>query len=280
MKAATILHSDVLDILFEHRNKQYGAYSLRRAYNTRLYQSLGLVMGGVLLLVAGNYFNFNSRPSGNGLLAGPVKDSIELTHFTIIDPPPPPPPPPAPPPSAPHLPTVDYVKPFIVPDTEKADTMPTTDQLDKNVISNKTAPGDGPVNDNSTAGDGHSKESGPAAAPAPEPEPEGPAIVDHADVMPEFPGGMAALLRFLGRNLQVPENGVEPGQRVRVPVKFVVNREGNLSDVEFPAQTDNMFKKEIMRVINKMPRWKPGLQHGKAVAVYYTIPIIFEVTDN
>jgi protein TonB len=98
--------------------------------------------------------------------------------------------------------------------------------------------------------------------------------------MPEFPGGMAALLRFLGRNLQVPEEGVAAGERVRVPVKFVVNREGQLTDVEFVAQTGEVFKKEILRVIKKMPRWKPGLQHGKAVAVYYTIPIIFEMTDN
>ena len=70
------------------------------------------------------------------------------------------------------------------------------------------------------------------------------------------------------------------GQRLRVPVKFVVNKEGNLSGVEFLSQTDEVFKKEIVRVLNKMPRWKPGSQHGRPVAVYYTIPIIFQVQDN
>ncbi len=278
MNAATILQSDALDIIFENRNKQYGAYTLRREYNTRLYRSLALVMGITVLLVAQNYFSFNPPPKGSGILAAPGEDSVQFIPLEIPKEPLPPPPPP--PPSGPHLPTINNTVPLIVPNDAVADTLPTVDQLRDNVISDKTRPGDGPVNDNSTAGDDHSKGNGPATAPAAEPAPVEPAIADHPDVMPEFPGGLAALLRFLGKNLQVPEEAVEAGQRVRVPVKFVVNKEGSLTDVEFPAQTDNVFKKEIMRVINKMPRWKPGLQHGKAVAVYYTIPIIFEVTDN
>jgi protein TonB len=96
--------------------------------------------------------------------------------------------------------------------------------------------------------------------------------------MPEFPGGTAALLRFLGRNLQVPEE-TEEG-RIKVPVKFVVDREGQLTDVEFLTPTADPFKKEILRVIHKMPRWKPGRQNGRAVPVYFTIPIIFEMTGN
>jgi protein TonB len=65
-----------------------------------------------------------------------------------------------------------------------------------------------------------------------------------------------------------------------VPVKFVVDKEGHLADVEFLTQTADPFKKEILRVIHKMPRWKPGRQNGKAVPVYFKIPIIFEVTGN
>ncbi len=97
--------------------------------------------------------------------------------------------------------------------------------------------------------------------------------------MPEFPGGMDALRRFLGRHLRVPEEVLEPGQKLKVPVRFVVNKDGQLSGVEFMANADEAFKKEIMRVVAKMPRWVPGSQGGKTVAVYYMIPIIFEVSE-
>jgi protein TonB len=80
--------------------------------------------------------------------------------------------------------------------------------------------------------------------------------------MPEYPGGIEALRRFLGRNLNVPEEAVEPGQRIKIPVKFVVSKDGNLSGVEFLVQPDERFKKEILRVMGKMPKWRPGSQHG------------------
>ncbi|NII25120.1 hypothetical protein HB364_08520 [Pseudoflavitalea sp. X16] len=83
--------------------------------------------------------------------------------------------------------------------------------------------------------------------------------------------------RFLGRHLRVPEEVIEPGQRVKVPVRFIVNKDGHLSGVEFITTADEAFKKEILRVVAKMPRWTPGSQGGKTVSVYCMIPIIFEV---
>jgi protein TonB len=64
-----------------------------------------------------------------------------------------------------------------------------------------------------------------------------------------------------------------------VPVRFIVNKNGELSDVEFLVQANEQLKQEILRVMNKMPKWKPGLQNGRNIAVYFSIPIVFEVGE-
>lgn len=272
MNAETILHSDVLDILFENRNKQYGAYQLRKGYDKRLIKSMSVIILFVLLFCIADYLQhqWNRNHSLNNSPFA-VTDTVKLSPYEI-------PKTPAPPQvSKPHPPvaSVPDTPPLIVQDnlvTDK-DRVPTVDDLKDKAISNVISEGPASTSDNS-----------PTAPPAPvaanavaQPEPvTEPAI----EVMPEFPGGTAALLRFLGKNLQVPEDALQPGQRVRVPVKFVVNRDGNLSDVEFLTQTENVFKKEILRVVAKMPKWKPGSQHGKTVAVYFTIPVIFDMAEN
>jgi len=271
MNAETILQSDVLDILFENRNKQYGAYPLRKEYNNRLIKALSIMISIVLLLLAWDYIQKNIKPKTNiTIIPGLTDTAIHLTQVQI--------PKEIHPPSVhPHVASITNPPPVIVPDHFVTDTMHTIDDLTNKVISDVTTDGPSATSDNMVT---TSKEPGTVttnAEPLPVPEP---AVINNPEVMPEFPGGTAALLRFLGKNLQVPEDAVEAGQRVRVPVSFVVNKDGNLSDVEFLSQPDNVFKKEILRVIARMPKWKPGSQHGKTVAVYYTIPVIFEMTEN
>lgn len=268
MNAETILRSDVLDIVFENRNKQYGAYTLRKEYNQRLYKSLGIMLGMVLLLFVWNYWQNNFRAANAGHFIEDMEKEVKLTAVQIPNDPPPPEI------KAPKVATIANPPYKIVPDNVPTDPVPTIDELDNAVISDNTSPGEPPTSDNQPPG--NSPEAAPAAAPAPTPAPE-PDIYLVAEVMPEFPGGVSALLRFLSRNLQVPEGIMEPGQRVKVPVKFVVAKDGNLTNVEFQGTADEAFKKEIQRVLNKMPRWNPGSQHGKTVSVYFTIPIIFEV---
>ncbi|WP_276480108.1 energy transducer TonB [Paraflavitalea pollutisoli] len=77
----------------------------------------------------------------------------------------------------------------------------------------------------------------------------------------------------------MPEEKLEIGQRVKVPVRFVVGRDGQVSHVEFLAAADEAFKKEVLRVLAKIPRFIPGWQGGKNVSVYFSIPIIFQVEE-
>ncbi len=93
--------------------------------------------------------------------------------------------------------------------------------------------------------------------------------------MPEFPGGEAALHKYLGTEVKYPVIAQENGIQGRVYVKFVVNVDGQVANVEIARGVDPSLDKEALRVVKAMPKWKPGKQRGKAVRVSYTVPINF-----
>ena len=100
-------------------------------------------------------------------------------------------------------------------------------------------------------------------------------VLDFADVMPEFPGGIEALKRYLVRNLRMPESSMEPGTTVHVIARFVVGEDGKVRDIEIIKEADAVFNIEVKRVISKMPDWKPGSQNHRNVAVYFNLPVNF-----
>ena len=95
--------------------------------------------------------------------------------------------------------------------------------------------------------------------------------------MPEFPGGMAELMKFLGKNIKYPTIAQENGIQGRVIVQFVVNQDGSIVDPVVMRSVDPYLDKEALRVISTMPKWKPGMQRGKAVRVKYTVPVTFRL---
>lgn len=95
--------------------------------------------------------------------------------------------------------------------------------------------------------------------------------------MPEFPGGMAELMRFLSKNIKYPTIAQENGVQGRVIVQFVVNQDGSIVDPVVMRSVDPYLDKEALRVISTMPKWKPGMQRGKAVRVKYTVPVTFKL---
>lgn len=269
MKPELLLKADLLDILFEHRNKEYGAYTLRKGYNARLFKALCAVPVIFILCLILQY-GFNSSSHSIVSRIQSIKD-LELKQVEMEQPELP---------KTPELPkkvaTIKDAIPIIVPDNEKADPPPTIDELieDKAVISTATAPGELPGT--ATAPAGQPSGTGEEVTT---PEPEAEKVLWGAEIMPEFPGGVAGLRRFLSRNLRVPEEVMQPGQQVRIPIRFVVGKDGSLENVDFLVQADESFKKEILRVVNKMPKWKAGSQNGRPVSVYFTIPIIFALSE-
>ena len=98
-----------------------------------------------------------------------------------------------------------------------------------------------------------------------------------AEIMPEFPGGMAALMKYLGANIKYPTISQEMGSAGRVIVQFVVDKDGSISNPEVVRGVDAYLDKEAIRVISSMPKWRPGVQNGKKVRVKYTVPVVFRL---
>lgn len=95
--------------------------------------------------------------------------------------------------------------------------------------------------------------------------------------MPEFPGGMAACLKFLANNIKYPTISQEHGVQGKVVIQFVVNKDGSIVDPTVVRSVDPYLDKEALRVISMMPRWTPGTQRDKPVRVKYTVPVTFRL---
>ena len=116
----------------------------------------------------------------------------------------------------------------------------------------------------------------PVEAPVEEEEEE--VIFMVVETMPEFPGGQQALFKYLGENVKYPVIAQENGIQGRVICQFVVNRDGSIVDVVVVRSSgEPSLDKEAVRVINSMPKWKPGKQRGKPVRVKYTVPVNFRL---
>ena len=94
---------------------------------------------------------------------------------------------------------------------------------------------------------------------------------------PEFPGGMAECYKWIGKNLNYPTISAENGVQGRVTVNFVVNADGSIVDVKVVRGVDPYLDKEAIRVVSKMPKWKPGKQRGKAVRCSFNLPVRFKL---
>ena len=116
----------------------------------------------------------------------------------------------------------------------------------------------------------------PPPPPAPKPEVAN-KVFDVVEEMPSFPGGQGALMAFLSSNIKYPVVAQENGVQGRVIVGFVVEKDGSISDVKVMRSVDPSLDREAQRVVKAMPRWKPGKQNGSAVRVKYTVPVVFRL---
>lgn len=98
-----------------------------------------------------------------------------------------------------------------------------------------------------------------------------------AEQMPEFPGGMKEMLKFLQENVKYPENAMKNNVQGRVIVQFVVEKDGTLTEFKVARSVDPDLDAEALRVLQTMPKWKPGMQRGKIVRVKFTVPVSFKL---
>ena len=254
-----ILQADLLDILFEHRNKLYGAYALRKTYSSRLGIALGVALSTVLLFILMSFIKKNDK----GDIIRQHESIVKVTPLVLPEDKPKEPEPVKEKPKA----QADYQKIIVVPDNEADTSIVKNDDLENKIIGNKNIDGDKP---NDIVSKPESSGNGDVVAKEPEKkdEPLGPSRE------PSFPGGPAAWLTFLQRYLQAPAD-VEPGQRIEVHVRFWIDVDGNVSRAEIIKSGGSTFDKEVLRVMKKMPKWEPALQAGRPIAVAYQQPVIF-----
>ena len=254
-----ILNSDYLDILFEGRNKSYGGYELRKNYPKRVKKSL-FILAGLGLAIAAYAVVLNLKKFEDN------KKLAMMKQVTLAEPPPIDPKKPPPPPPPPVKPTVKFTPPVIKKDEEvkEEEKPPPQEELKDKSAGLETVKGD------PNAIDPGIVDPGPGTVEAPQ-------IFTYVEQMPEFPGGQAAVNEFLSKNIMYPEIAKESNIQGRVTVKFVVNEEGNVSDIIVVKGIGGGCDEEAIRVVKKMPKWKPGKQNGRPVKVYFSLPITFRL---
>jgi protein TonB len=267
MEPLAILQADPLDLLFENRNKSYGAYPLRKYYPQRLMISMGIILSLVVLIS----FTYLYPDSTTSLMQSHPKvpdiiiDDVNLKQ--VVKPPVPPARPFIPRPPA----IIPLTKPLIVADRNVQEPMPTIEKIETSAIGLKTTVGS-PDNGEPRV---NGNTIGTTTKQNAEPVENKNEVLDIAEIMPEFPGGTEALKRFLTRNLHMPENNLEEGAQVKVIARFVVGADGRVRDIDITLPADAEFNAEVKRVIAKMPDWKPGSQNHRSVAVYFNLPVNF-----
>ena len=268
--------ADILDIIFDGRNKEYGAYDLRKTYNKRLRNALFATIGICLLMLV---LSIIANSAGKEKQQVMVQDmSLENMKNEEKKPEPPPPPPP-PKQEPPKVEITKFAPPKIVKDEEvKPDEeIKEVEKLEDTKIGTFNQEG---AKDEGLVAPPVEKSTGVVEAPKVEEDYD--KVFTVVQIPAEFPGGTSAWSRYLERNLNrdIPvENGAPPG-RYTVVVAFTVSKTGAISDVAAENDPGYGTKAEAIRVITKGPSWKPAVQNGRNVIYRHKQAITFVVSEE
>ncbi|MBD0276543.1 MAG: energy transducer TonB [Flavisolibacter sp.] len=270
-----ILKTDLLDLLFEGRNKAYGAYELRKTYNRRITMALLITFGVGALIVLTSFLanRFSSSDTAKLEIKEVQLEDIKQEEEKKPEPPPPPPPKVEPP----KVEMTKFTPPKIVKDEEvkKEDIPPEMEKLEDTKIAVTNQVG---VKDAGLAAP--PVDAGKAVVEAPKAEPED-KIFEKVEI--EAKVDLSSWKRHLERNLQryiedAAGKGMAPGTYT-VQVKFLVERDGSIADVRALNDPGYGLGKGAEEVVRKGPKWSPGIQNGKEVRSYHTQPITFVVQE-
>ena len=272
MDTNRILSADVLDIIFEGRNKDYGAYELRKTYNKRLAMAL-IIMGGIIAFIGIAYFVSNAMGNLSKNKDVVVQD-VQLQEVKQEDKkePPPPPPPPKPPP--PKVEITKFTPPKIVKDEEvkPEEKPPEVEKLEETKIGNINQEGE---KDQGIAPPVQDEGKGVIEAPKKD-ETDYDKTFTKVEIESDYPGGASAWQRYLNKNLRYPQEAIDNEIQGTVVVQFIVDKQGVVSDVE-ALSGPNELRDEAVRVIKKSGQWTPAVQNGRQVKSYKKQPIVFKL---
>jgi protein TonB len=267
-----IMTTDILDIIFDGRNKDYGAYDLRKTYNKRLTMAL-LGMASLLVVIFIGFFVANTI-AANAANKKLVVQDVQLEEVKQEDkknePPPPPPPPKQEPPK---VEMAKFTPPKIVKDEEvkEEEKPPEQEKLEDTKIGNVNQEG---VKDEGIVAP---VDNGKGVVEAPKKEEEDwDKTFTKVEIESDYPGGQGAWVRYLNKNLVYPQEAQDNEIQGTVIVQFIVDKEGVVSDVEAISGA-NELRAEAIRVIKKSGKWTPAVQNGRQVKSYKKQPITFRL---
>ncbi len=273
MEANKILSADVLDIIFDGKNKEYGAYELRKTYNRRITRALIITGSIALLALLTSILSSTLKEKGD--------KKLKMNEMTIQDvkqeekkeiPPPPPPPPPKQEP--PKVEMKQFTPPVIKKDEEVEKPPPPQEELKEAKIDVVSQEG---IKDEGIAAP-TDIDQGKQIVEVKKEDDEN-KIFDKVEIEASFPGGDSKWRQYLERNANgqvATDNGAPEGTYTTV-VQFVVDKEGNISDVRALTNHGYGMEEEAIRVIKKGPKWSPAVQNGRQVKAYRKQPITFRV---
>ena len=245
------------DIVFEGRNKEYGAYDIRRRYSRTM--SISMLIGIIVILTAAIVPYIKAKSIAQ-IKARDANEVIAMMANDINQEEAAPPPPPPPPPPTEQQTVVKYVAPVVV-DSVKPDEAAkfmTADDVAETVVDEEVV-----------------EVIEQVQVEVQEEAPREVFVV--VEEMPSFPGGDAELFKFIYDNIKYPELAKENNIQGKVILRFCVTYKGTVDQVSVVRGVDPSLDQEAIRVIKMLPLWKPGKQGGKPVNVWYSVPISFQL---
>ena len=246
------------ELVFEHRNKNYGAYLIRLLYPDRLTRSFIFAAIGFIIAI--------SSPVIIEWIGNKTKEEIKATKEVVVnltEPPPldetPPPPPPPPPQKVQE--TVKFTPPKVVDKPVEEEQPPPQEKLSETTVSTETHEGEKQID----------------LPPEPVVDPDEGKIFTIVEEMPSFPGGDAKLIEFIQKNTKYPPVARENGVSGRVFITFIVGKDGKVTDAKVVRGIGAGCDEEALRVIRSMPTWSIGKQNGRPVQVQFTLPVNFSL---
>jgi protein TonB len=276
MAKVDLIENSWVDLVFEGKNQEYGAYVLRKETGKRNVKALIWVLIGIAAIFAIAYANLaiqNAIKQNQAIetdvelskLAQKKEAKVERKEPVKVEM---------------EQKVVEKVKSsvkFTAPEIKKDDEVKPEDEIKSqdDLSKTNTAIGTFDVKGNDEA-EGEVLKAKEVVVDE-KPKEEETKVFDVVEQMPSFPGGDAELMKYLNTHMKYPVVAEENGIQGRVICTFVVERDGSITDVKVIKSVDPSLDKEAIRVLKSMPKWIPGKQNGSAVRVKYTVPVTFRL---
>jgi protein TonB len=274
MEANQYLKADLLDIVFEGRNKDYGAYDLRKTYNRRITIALVSMIAIFVMVFVASVIAKNIAPEDEAIEMK-VSD-VTLEQIQPNEPPPPPPPPPPKLPPPPPIATIQFTPPKVVKDEEVIKPPPEIKEIEEAKVDVKTVEGTKdlgivapPMEDIGTQ---------VVAAPVEKKEDED-KVFTKVEIEASFPGGASAWTKYVSRAIQQNADEFTESDFGTCVVKFIVDKSGKVSNVEATTMKGTKLAEIATNAIRKGPNWTPAQQNGRFVNAYRLQPVTLQNPD-